>query len=169
MWNDTDTPIAFFVSFRTYGTWLHGDERGSIDRFNNAYRSPYIEPNEKWLEYNRAKLKSPPFKLNAQARKVVEGAVRNVCAYRSWHLYALSVRTNHVHSVVHNIGQTSISVLNSFKAYATRDLRKNHCWKYEHSPWADKGSRRRIWNERGLQAAIDYVVNGQGGPLPEFD
>ncbi|MEP7148902.1 MAG: transposase [Acidobacteriota bacterium] len=169
MWNDTDTPIAFFVSFRTYGTWLHGDERGSIDRFHNAYRSPYVEPNEKWLEYNRAKLKSPPFKLNAQARKVVEASVRNVCEYRGWHLYALNVRTNHAHSVVHNSGQSSISVLNAFKAYATRDLRKEGCWTYDHSPWADKGSRRRIWNERGLQAVIDYVVKGQGGPLPDFD
>src|SRR6266566_1829504 len=25
MWNDTDTPLACFISFRTYGTWLHGD------------------------------------------------------------------------------------------------------------------------------------------------
>jgi hypothetical protein len=32
MWNDTDTPLAYFISFRTYGTWLIGDSRGSIDR-----------------------------------------------------------------------------------------------------------------------------------------
>jgi hypothetical protein len=108
MWNDTDTPIAYFVSFRTYGTWLHGDERGSIDRFNNAYRSPYLEPNEKWLEYNRSLMKSPPFKLNARARKVVECAVRGVCDYRGWQLYAVNVRTNHVHTVVYNSGQSSI-------------------------------------------------------------
>jgi len=23
MWNDTDTPLAYFISFRTHGTWLH--------------------------------------------------------------------------------------------------------------------------------------------------
>ena len=32
MWNDTDIPLAYLISFRCYGTWLHGDERGSIDR-----------------------------------------------------------------------------------------------------------------------------------------
>ena len=169
MWNDTDTPIAYFISFRTYGTWLHGDERGSIDRYNNLYKAPYIERNERWYEYNERLLKSPPFKLNAMARKTVEAAIREVCETRAWHLFALNVRTNHAHSVVKNSGQASTSVLNSFKAYGTRRLRENGCWQYEHSPWADKGSRRRIWNERGLRAAIDYVVNGQGGPLPDFD
>jgi len=42
MWNNTDTPLAYFISFRSYGTWLHGDERGSIDRFNNCYGEPAL-------------------------------------------------------------------------------------------------------------------------------
>ena len=29
VWNDTDTPLAYLITFRSYGTWLHGDERGS--------------------------------------------------------------------------------------------------------------------------------------------
>ena len=99
----------------------------------------------------------------------MDAAVREVCEYRRWYLYALNVRTNHAHSVVDINGGSSMSALNSFKAYATRDLRKAGLWQYDHSPWADKGSRRRIWNERGLQAVINYVVNGQGGPLPDFD
>src|SRR5438093_13756827 len=31
MWNDTDLPLGYLITFRCYGTWLHGDERGSID------------------------------------------------------------------------------------------------------------------------------------------
>src|SRR6185369_556860 len=30
MWNDTDIPLAYLITFRSYGTWLHGDDRGSI-------------------------------------------------------------------------------------------------------------------------------------------
>src|SRR5207253_10119374 len=30
MWNDTDTPLAHMITFRCYGTWLHGDVRGDI-------------------------------------------------------------------------------------------------------------------------------------------
>jgi len=52
MWNDTDTPLAYLITFRAYGTWLHGDARGSIDRFHNRYRSLYIEPDERWHRHN---------------------------------------------------------------------------------------------------------------------
>ena len=48
MWNDTDIALAYLITFRSYGTWLHGDDRGSIDRFHNRYKSPYIPPNIKW-------------------------------------------------------------------------------------------------------------------------
>jgi hypothetical protein len=60
MWNNTDTPLAYFISFRTYGTWLHGDKRGSIDRHHNQYGSPYIPPNDKWHQYNQRQLKTKP-------------------------------------------------------------------------------------------------------------
>ena len=44
MWNDTEVPLAYFISFRTASTWLHGDKRGSIDRFHNRYGSPIYLP-----------------------------------------------------------------------------------------------------------------------------
>src|ERR1044072_9524581 len=30
MWNDTDIPLGHLITFRTYGSWVHGDERGSV-------------------------------------------------------------------------------------------------------------------------------------------
>jgi hypothetical protein len=57
----------------------------------------------------------------------------------------------------------------ALKANATRQLREDGLWKYEHSPWADKGSKRRLWNERSVWLACDYVNNQQGGDLPDFD
>ena len=41
-----DIPLAYLISFRAYGTWLHGDRRGSVDRFHNRYGTPRIPPNE---------------------------------------------------------------------------------------------------------------------------
>jgi hypothetical protein len=38
-----------------------------------------------------------------------------------------------------------------------------------HSPWADKGSKRYLWNEESLAAAIDYVLNEQGDDLPDLE
>jgi hypothetical protein len=60
-------------------------------------------------------------------------------------------------------------VLNAFKANATRKLRDDGLWQYAFSPWADKGSKRKLWNEQSVAKAIDYVLNGQGDDLPDFD
>ena len=169
MWNDTDIPIAYLITFRCYGTWLHGDERGSIDRFHNIYSSPRIAPNQKWHQYNTHKLKRESVLLNAGQRNSVEKSINETCEKRNWILEAVNVRTNHVHVVV-KIGMKSPdSALNAFKANATRQMREDGCWQEADSPWADKGSRRRLWNEHSVGLAIDYVIKGQGDELPDFD
>ncbi len=169
MWNDTDIPLAYLITFRCYGTWLHGDERGSIDRVRNQFKSPYIQPNAKWQQHNLSTLKSPLVVLNLSRRKSVEMAIRETCRIREWILRAINVRTNHVH-VVASIGARKVEhALNAFKANATRQMRSDACWQQQHSPWADKGSNRHLWNERSVERAIDYVVNGQGDKLSDFD
>ena len=168
MWNDTDTPLAFFISFRTYGTWLHGDKRGATDRFHNQYGSPFIEPNEKWRRYNKQQLKTKPLILHSEHRQAIEVAIRDKCRIRKWSLLAFNIRTNHVHTVVTASRKPSL-VLNAFKANATRELRERGLWQHGFSPWADKGSKRKLWNERSVVCAIDYVLYGQGDDLPDFD
>jgi len=169
MWNDTNTSLAYFISFRTYGTWLHGDKRGSIDRFHNRFRSPYLPPNERWRSYNDQRLKAKPLILKARQRSSIEVAIRETCDIRKWSLLAINVRTNHVHTVVSASLKKPELVLNALKANATRQLRQDGLWPHSFSPWADKGSKRRLWNERSVERAIDYVLHGQGDDLPDFD
>ena len=169
MWNNTETPLAVFFTFRAYGTWLHGDERGSVDRKNNLYRSPRIIRNNNWQKFNEQLLLHPPFNLDAACRASVEKAILDTCSKRKWDLNAFNVRTNHVHSVISIGAYSADRALGALKANATRQLKEDGLWKHEHSPWADKGSKRRLWNERNVWLACDYVNNGQGGDLPEFD
>ncbi|MDQ2976617.1 MAG: transposase [Acidobacteriota bacterium] len=169
MWNDTDIPLAYLINFRSYGTWLHGDERGSVDRFHNQYNSPFLPPDRKRLEHNLRQLSSEIVTLNAKQRESIEDAIRETCIFRKWILRAINVRTNHVHAVVSIGAARAERALNDFKAYATRRMRRNACWHSERSPWADKGSRRPLWNERSVELAVDYVMNRQGGDLPDFD
>lgn len=168
MWNDTDTPLAYFISFRSYGTWLNGDKRGSIDHFSNQYGTPYLAPNETWQRHEKERLKAAPLILGARQRASVERAIRETSKIRGWDLQAFNVRTNHVHTVV-TANRRPELVLNAFKANATRQLRGDRLWLHPFSPWADKGSKRRLWNERSVANAIAYVLYGQGDDLPHFD
>src|SRR6185295_7773591 len=100
MWNDTDIPLAHLITFRCYGSWLHGDPRGSVDQLHNQYKAPFAPVNENRKRHNSGMLKSDPVLLDASRRFSVEKAIRETCDHRKWQLRALNVRTNHVHVVV---------------------------------------------------------------------
>ncbi|HEX9659180.1 MAG TPA: hypothetical protein VGA18_02730, partial [Rhodothermales bacterium] len=36
-------PLAYLITFTTYGTWLHGDERGSVDPGHSIPGTPPLE------------------------------------------------------------------------------------------------------------------------------
>ena len=169
MWNDTDLPPAYLITFRCHRSWLHGDERGSTDRFHHVYNTPHIPANLNWSEYNAAQLKGGAVTLNASQRKIIENAIREVCVHGRWDLYALNVRTNHVHVVVGIGALKPERALNAFKAFATRHMRRTGTWQRATSPWSDKGSSRYLWNDCSVGRAIEYVRFGQGDEPPEFD
>lgn len=166
--NSDHTPIAYLITFRGYGTWLHGDGRGSVDRYHNAYGTPMLPHNIQRRQYEQRLLKQPPVNLNAKQRIAVEKGIRETCTFRKWTLWAFNIRTNHIHSVVSADRKPEV-ILNTLKANATRSMREAGCWTREASPWAYRGSKRRIWTEQQLLNAIAYVLYDQGEPLPEPD
>src|SRR5204863_9087385 len=92
--NKSGFPMGYLTTFRTYGTWLHGDRRGSIDRFHNRYKSPYIDPNEQWHRHNREALDVAPVMRAAEQRRSVELSVRGIREFKRWHRYAINIRPN---------------------------------------------------------------------------
>ena len=158
---DDHTALAYFITFRTYGSWLHGDKRGSVDRFHNRYGTPRLPHNRLRENYERSLLKRPPVRLTRKQRKVVEESIWETCKTRKWIVWARNARTNHVHSVV-TADCNSKQARSILKAGATKTLREKGCWKSKATPWADRGSRIRIWSQKELMAAIDYVLYDQG-------
>ena len=166
---DRNAPLAYFISIRVYGTWLHGDERGAMNRrTNNLFGTPKIPFNPKLAKHEISLLKHSPIKLNAQQRMVVENAIREVCETRLYRLSALQARTNHVHMVVSGVGKPEF-IMNSFKAYSTRHLRKKGLLAPEAKLWSRHGSTRYLWTESHIETAVDYVINGQEDELLNFD
>ena len=115
-YDDNEFPLAYFISFRTYGTWLHGDERGSVNRKQNKYGTPRIAPNARLQKAERKLLKHPPVTLDGYQRPVVENAIR---------------------------GCVSIEVINCWRSMSERitctlscqrKLSQNrYCWRFRHT------------------------------------
>jgi hypothetical protein len=57
-------------------------------------------------------------------------------------------------------------VLNQLKAWCTRRLKELQSQlsvrQIRKNWWTQGGSKRRLYNEKGLEAAIRYVLEGQG-------
>jgi len=158
------TPLAYFITLRTYGTWLHGDERGTVDKNHNTYKTPMLAADPSRKIASAARMKDEPFLLAADSAALVEQTVREVCSHRGWNLRTVHARTNHVHIVV-AANQSPERVMNDFKSWATRRLREHGYAGAEQTVWTGHGSTPYLWTEPQLMAAIEYVKNWQGGPL----
>jgi putative DNA methylase len=160
----TDGPAAYFLTWTCYGTWLHGDERASVDREHNIPGEPYLDPNDSRQACEHEQMDQPPYGLDASRRKVVLDAVRQDCSFRGWGLRAVHVRSNHVHVVV-SAPLPPERVLNDLKSYASRRLNEAGLDSVDRKRWTRHGSTRYLWKEADVGRAIQYVVEGQGEPM----
>ena len=154
-------PIAYFITFRTYGSWLHGDERGSTDRDHNAYDTPLLDPHADRLQSARLRLAQPPVMLSKSARHAVATVIREVCDHHDWILHASNVRSNHVHVVV-SAPRTPEQVMIALKSWCTRRLRQLGLAQKDAKVWSRHGSTKYIWKPNQLTEACRYVVEAQG-------
>ena len=159
-------PSGFLLTWTTYGTWLHGDERGSVRRElkKHGWPKPKIEADPAMLQTMRRKLRQEPFLIEPGARGIIEDTIKEVCEHRGWYLHAFNVRTNHVHVVVSG-EQSPRKMSGDIKAYCTRKLREKDLIDVGRRVWTDGGSTRYLWSADDLAGAIDYVKNRQGSEL----
>lgn len=156
-------PEAYFITFRTYGTWLHGDERGSVDHEHRTPGTPFVPPNPAREQRARSRMTDGAVLLNAHARDVIDRTIREVCDHRRWNALAVNARTNHVHVIVHANAPPE-KILIDFKAWCTRRLIEAGCVARGQKVWAEHGSTIYLWTHELVQAKIDYVTRLQDLP-----
>ena len=150
-------PIGYFITFRTYGTWLHGDERGAMDRRNTHIPgTPALQPNQYWRNWETKQLKHPAVYFNQLQRSLVDHTIREVIRYNQWQLHALRVLRDHIHVVVTALKEPEI-VMGSLKSWCTRRLRENKQLSHAIKPWSRHGSTRWLWTDDELKDACIYV------------
>lgn len=90
-----DDPIAFLITWSTYGTWLPGDARGWVEyRQGFQLPDPILE-----LEWS-ARMSQDACRLAPHQRERVNKQVAETCQHKRWLLHAVNCRSNHVHVVL---------------------------------------------------------------------
>lgn len=153
-------PLAFLITWTTYGSWLPGDARGWVNR-----REPGIQPPDASRErFAISALATDVVQLNEKQRQIVDATIRRHCQLRDWPLHALSVQATHVHVVV-SADVAPEKVLEQFKAWCTRRLNEAEAAGADptgqHKWWTRHGSTKWIKDEAYLNNAIRYVLEGQ--------
>jgi REP element-mobilizing transposase RayT len=161
-----DQPLAYFITYTTYGTWLHGDERGSVDDRHNAVDTAWIDPDPDRYSAERAKMTQDAYRLDAARRAIVLDAIVEECRFRGWDLLAAHVRTNHVHMVIAT-DIDPVSVMTKCKAHASRRLNSAGFDGPERNRWTFHGSTKYLWRPDAVAGAVDYTLNRQDGRVME--
>ena len=150
-------PLAYLITWTTYGTWLHGDDRGSFDHNGN-----FIPPDPARRDAAAAALVEDPVLLTPDQRAVVDALLVEACARRGWVLHAHNVRTNHVHVVV-SAPIPGGQVRAKLKGLASLQLTEHaglqpSSGKDGARKWfTEKGNVEEVWDDRHLGEAVEYV------------
>lgn len=158
-------PIAYFITWSTYGTWLPGDERGWVEYLRGWQLPDPVRELEA-----AAKMTEDACRLDLAQREAVHEQIPETCRYRGWTLHAVNCRTNHVHVVV-SAAVPPEAVRRKLKAWCTRKLKalarlKHPSKVVRENWWAERGSQRYINDDASLEAAILYVRDYQDKPRP---
>ena len=165
----------WLLTWRTYGTWLPGDERGFVDPIvmSNGERVIHNNPGEPMdadcpalRRYSRGIMAGEPVLLRPQYAVELFSQFRETARYRAWDILAVAILANHVHLVVRVAGDPDgAEILRDFKGYASRRLNLTFGKCPNGSWWSESGSRRILKDDGAIAAAIRYVSQQAGAFL----
>jgi REP element-mobilizing transposase RayT len=152
-------PLAYLLTWTTYGTWLPGDQRGWVDRQRQNGIGPILPPEPAREAFARDRMKEPPFILDAKCRQVISEVIYQTCDIRGWFLHALAVQSNHVHVVISAADIAPKQIIGASKANGSRVLKEKYSEHNRKHWWTRGGSTRYLNSKESVNHAIAYVEN----------
>ncbi len=148
-------PVAYFLTWTTYGSWLPGDDRGWV-KYGGCWHppDPVREYEAKILMTENACI------LTHAQRALVEAQIAETIARRGWTLHVVNCRSNHLHVVLSADVSNPDRIRVALKAWATRALKESSETNRKNW-WSERGSIRYLNSDDDLEAAIKYVRDGQ--------
>jgi len=149
-------PLAYHITFGTYGTRLHGDPRGTVDRRRNRPGDPIVGPNEAWRRMEAGRESHPPIVLSAAQRVYAERAVLSICRRGRWTCEQVACRADHVH-VLLSTGRDGKVVRRWLKRWLGEAMSARWPVPVGQSWWAKGGSVKWVWDAGYLERVAQYV------------
>jgi REP element-mobilizing transposase RayT len=152
-------PLAFFITFSTYGTWLPGTDKGmgSVDRQHNEYGTSFVTPDPNRETQARSQMFQPPYTMDASRREVVRDAFVALAQEKDWRLLAVHVRSNHIHIVI-SAERDPGRLMSDLKARASRDLTRAGFDNADRRRWTRHGSTQHLFTTEQVQKKIKYMA-----------
>ena len=164
----------WFLTWTTYGTWLPDDERGFVgevlnesgELFNfNEVNTPPAPPNPNLRAAAERVMKSSPLFLDLAQATVLFEQFQETSSVRGWVLIAVAVMRGHLHILVGVPGDPDPEkLLQAFKSYGSRKLNQGWSKPASDTWWTERGSKRKLPDEKAVAAAINYIRH-QNNPL----
>ena len=140
--------IAYMVTWTTYGTWLQGDKRKYVKD------GQILRENKALADICNKLLTKEPVRFDKEQRRIVEDAIRQKAVQFGQQIYALAVRSKHVHLLVEYIPKPIELVVQHYKTCAFMALRKIGI---TGQIWTKGFNKRYCFDETTLQKKIEYI------------
>jgi REP element-mobilizing transposase RayT len=149
-------PLAYHITWGTYGIRLHGDERGTVDRSMNNFGDPIIGRDGDWQRIESSLLRFPVRVLTIEQRVFVEDVIPEICGRGGWKFITTAAAPDHVHNII-SASVDGKDVRKWLKRWLSEALSQR--WPVEQGQvrWAECGSVKWIWNDDYYRRAEDYI------------
>jgi REP element-mobilizing transposase RayT len=165
----------WLITWTCYGTWLPGANAGFVSYITDAKGNRVIhnipgtpfDSDMPCLEaYARSIMKGQPISLDKRDADALIAQYQETSRIRGWELQAASVMFNHTHVLVGVAEDPEPkSILETLKRWATRAVTKLRPVPPNGAFWTEKGSKRKLADDRALRDGVIYVVRKQPNPL----
>jgi REP element-mobilizing transposase RayT len=152
----TNFPLAYHITFGTYGTRLHGSDRPTVDRSQNKFGDPVVGKDAEWETIERSLLKFPARILTIEQRLFVQEIIPSICVRGNWEHITTAAAKDHVHNII-RADIEGADIRKWLKRWISQAISEKWPLLPDQVWWAECGSVKWIWVNDYYGRAVDYV------------
>lgn len=155
--NHQGRPLAYHITFGTYGARLHGDSRGTVDREHNGFGDSILEHDLERLQEAAGRLRFDPIYFTAEQREFLESIIPSICDRGSWQHVVSAAGPDHVHVCLIAPVVPGDRIKPWLKRWLGEALSARWPLSKGASWWAEHGSVKWIFDEAYFQNVKKYI------------